>query len=202
MKPPFEIIKDFEDAVAEYTGSKYCVAVNSCTNALFLSFRWWKEIYGCYTILIPKRTYVSVPMQALHAGHNIRFKDIKWMGNYQLNPTTIWDYARCFKRNMCAKQMYYFVCTSHHWSKPLGIQHGGCILHDCEEADVWFRKARLDGRTDGLAPKDDMFDMLGWHCPMPPENAAAGLVRLSHFGDGYMLPNDKYPDLSKLRCFK
>jgi dTDP-4-amino-4,6-dideoxygalactose transaminase len=198
----FGVIKEFEEAVAKYTGAKHCVFVNSCTNALFLALRYWKEQCGCEIISVPKRTYVSVPMQVKHAGHMLKFDNRKWKGDYSLYPTTIVDSARKFTRGMCKGQQSYFVCTSHHWSKPLGIQHGGCILHDSMYADEWFRRARFDGRSEGVAPKDDYFPMLGWHMLGTPENAAAGLVRLGLIGDGCIMPNDKYPDLSKAECFK
>lgn len=77
------------------------------------------------------------------------------------------------------------------------------MLHDNYEADVWFRKARFDGRTEGVAPKDDDIDMLGYHCYMNPVTAAEGLVRLSTLPkDNEPLPNDDYPDLSKMEIFK
>ena len=92
-------------------------------------------------------------------------------------------------------------CVSFHWSKILGLQQGGAILHDDPLADKWLRKARFDGRTEGVAPKDDNF-ILGWHAYLSPEIAALGLVRLSflpkHNAD---LPNDDYPDLSKIALF-
>ena len=33
-------VKLFEKIIANYTGSKYCVAVDSCTNAIFLSLMY------------------------------------------------------------------------------------------------------------------------------------------------------------------
>lgn len=198
---PFEVVGDFEEAVALYTGAPFCVAVNSCTNALFLSLKWCRLRNGYQEVNVPKRTYVSVPMQVIHAGYGLRFVSKKWSGAYQLNPTPVWDCARRFTSGMYKTP--YFMCTSHHWSKPLGIQQGGCILHHDPVADKWFRKARFDGRSEGVAPHDDDVDMLGWHCYMAPEIAAAGLVRLSHLRQNVAdLPNDAYPDLSKLRVFQ
>jgi len=59
----FEIVKEFEKSVAEYTGAPYAVAVNSCTSAIFLSLMW-QRVNGHLPkeIEIPKLTYVSVPM--------------------------------------------------------------------------------------------------------------------------------------------
>lgn len=200
---PFGVIQEFEEAVANYAGAKYCVAVNSCTNALKLSLAWQK-LYGDSTvrdITIPNKTYVSVPIQILKAGFNLEFEDRDWSGIYRLFPTNIFDSARRFTYGMYISNS--IMCTSHHWTKTLGIQHGGCILHDDDAADIWFRKMRHDGRTDGAPITNETVTVLGEHCVMPPENAAAGLVRLAslpwHNED---LPNPVYPDLSEFDIFK
>lgn len=157
------------------------------------------------TITIPNRTYISVPMQIKLAGYKVKFHDTDWKGIYQLEPLRVFDAARRFRANMFPinNRGNTYMCTSHHWTKILGIQHGGCILHDDPKADRWFRKARFDGRTDYEDIADCKFDVLGYHCPMPPENAAAGLVRLANLGmDPQDLPNSNYPDLSRIELFK
>ena len=199
---PFQIVRDFELAVGDYTDAVECISVNSCTNALFLCLRWWKREYGPQVVWCPKRTYISVPMQIIHAGHQLKWTDEKWEGEYQLHPTQIWDSARRFEKGMCKGSKDYFVCTSHHWNKPLGIQQGGCILTDRDDAWDWLRRARFDGRAEGVPIKHDPVPELGWHMYMSPEIAAEGLVRLHHLGKGAVLPNDPYPDLSKMPCFK
>jgi len=96
-----------------------------------------------------------------------------------------------------------FVCVSFHWSKTLAIGQGGAILHDNTEADEWFRRARFDGRTEGVAPADDHFDMIGYHAYMSPRDAADGLSRLAVLPKhNEPLPNDNYPDLSTFEVFK
>lgn len=230
---PFQVVRDFEQEVAKYTGAPYCVAVNSCSMALLLAVAWHLRngntfrVVGKYQdgselvefskkVEIPKRTYVSVPMSIIHAGGRPVFRDEQWLGAYQLKPLPVWDSARYFTSALykgayaqagniqisrdCSGQM---VCTSHHWSKTLGIQQGGCILHDDPEADAWLRRARFDGRTEGVAPKDDTFTQIGWHCYMSPEVAAEGLVRIQHLPrHNAPLPNDDYPDLSTMEIFR
>jgi len=214
MRNAFSIVKDFEEAVCEYTGAPMCVAVNSCTNALFLCLEYSSQNWDFSRkreVEIPKYTYISVPMQIKHVGLNVKFRDEDWSGAYELKPLQIWDSARRFTSNMWKGfnsqlkfgESFVYVCTSHHWSKILGIQQGGCILHNDIRADEWFNRARFDGRTEGVAPKDDFFKQLGWHMYMSPEIAAEGLVRLSHLPrNNPDLPNDKYPDLSTMGIFK
>lgn len=199
---PFKVVQDFEQAVATFTGAPYAVAVNSCTSALFLTLAWHRAIDQLPdAIEIPKLTYVSVPQQILHVGAKVKFRDEDWQGMYQLAPLPIWDCARMFRGNMYDSG--HFMATSHHWAKPLGISQGGFILHDNKSADTWFRRARFDGRTEGVPPKKDRFDQPGWHMYMTPEIAAEGLVRLSHLPrDLPPIPRDDYPDLSQHLMFK
>ena len=200
---PFQVVRDFEAGVAAYCNAPYCVAVNSCTNALFLSLMWFKT-QGTLpdTIEIPRFTYVSVPMQIMHAGAKVSFRvQDDWSGAYQLSPLPLYDSARRFTASMYRPGT--FMCTSHHWSKTLGIQQGGCILHDNPVADDYLRRARFDGRREGVPPDSDEFLDIGWHVYMSPEVAAEGLVRLSHLPKyNADLPWSGYPDLSKVSLFK
>lgn len=192
---PHQVTKDFERAICEYTGAPYCVTVNSCTMALLLACAWHKV----ETVSIPRFTYVSVPMSIIHAGGNVVFDVREWTGSYSLDPYPIRDSARRFTSGMYGGGM---ECVSFHWSKILGLQQGGAILHNDAEADAWLRKARFDGRTEGVEPKDDDF-ILGYHCYISPEISAQGIMRLcllpKHNAD---LPNDPYPDLSKVPLFR
>ena len=194
---PYRVVKDFEAALCEYSGAPFAVTTTSCTLALLLACAWHKV----REVEIPKRTYVSVPQSIIHAGGWVAFGDYEWCGAYQLRPYPIWDSARRFTSAMY--QPGQFQCISFHWGKTLGIQQGGAILHDNPEADAWLRRARFDGRSEGVAPEDDTFDMVGWHAYMSPETAAQGLMRLAllpkHNED---LPNDPYPDLSQFVAFR
>lgn len=217
----FKVVRDFEAALCEYTGAPFAVTATSCTMALLLAVAWhlrdvppgFPDFKLRSQIEIPKHTYVSVPMSVIHAGGRPTFRDEDWVGMYQLKPLLVWDCARRFTRGMyefpSQKVGYdgpangHMLCLSFHWSKILGIQQGGAILHDDPKADAWLRRARFDGRTEGVAPKDDHFGTIGWHAYMSPETAAAGLVRMSFLPDHISdLPNDDYPDLSKMEIFK
>lgn len=197
MRPVFyDVVDDFEKEIAKYTGAKYACVVNSCTNAILLACDYLKVD----EVTIPNRTYVSVPMSIIHAGGKVKFHHKKWKGMYQLKPYPIWDSARLLTSGMYKKGQY--ICLSLHFAKTLNLGQGGVILHDNEKAQEWFKRARFDGRTEGVSPKDDN-PTLGWHCYMSPRDAADALTRL-HFLPKHNepLPNDDYPDLSKLDLFK
>ena len=203
MKSPFEVVRNFEEAVAEYTGAPYVVAVNSCTMALLLCLCWFRKQNPQESVVnIPKRTYVSVPMCVKHAGFQyVHFRDEDWKGYYQLSPFPLWDSARFF-----SSEMYFpgtMRCVSFHATKILGDTQGGAILLDNYEAYEWLKRMRFDGRTEGVAPKNDAFREIGYHCYMSPDVAARLLHKLSILPKyNGPLPNDDYPDLSRLEIFK
>jgi len=203
---PFEIVREFERALCAYTGAKYAVTTTSCTSALMLALAWHKENMPGRTapggIEIPRHTYVGVPASILNAGFDVDFRDEWWDGEYQLKPLNVWDAARRFTSGM-----YWpgtMQCVSFHTSKILGLAaHGGAILHDYEVADEWLRRARFDGRGEGIDPRKDKIQYPSWHCYMTPATAAEGLMRLAILPENNPnLPCSEYPDCSKIKAFQ
>jgi dTDP-4-amino-4,6-dideoxygalactose transaminase len=208
---PHQITRDFETALCQYTGARFAVTTTSCTQAILMALAWQRSIGRCFTpenlryeyeeIYMPRRSYVGVPASVLNAGYKVRFTDDDWEGEYQLQPLPVWDSARRFTSGMYRPGQ--MQCVSFHWSKILGLSQGGAILHDNEEADSWLRRARFDGRTEGVDPKQDQVQYPSWHGYLSPEVAAHGLMKLSllpkHNAD---LPRSDYPDLSTMEAFK
>jgi len=194
---PYQVVKDFEAALCAYTGAKYAVTVNSCSNALLLCC----DLCRVREVEIPKRTYISVPQSVIHAGGKVKWRNEIWSGMYQLKPWPVWDSARRFTSGMY--EAGQFQCVSFHASKILADTQGGAILHDNDDANEWLRRARFDGRQEGVAPKDDEFPMVGRHCYMSNDVAARLLLKLHslprHNED---LPGDEYPDLSQVESLK
>lgn len=211
MYNPHQITREFESALSEYTGAPYVVTTTSCTMALLLALKYelrydarlFAREYGGepVTIDIPKYTYIGVAMSIIHSGAKPTFRDEDWSGEYRLNPTPIWDSARRFTSGMYRPGMMQTV--SFHWSKILGIGQGGAILHDNAEADAWLRRARFDGRTEGVPASEDEPDFFGYHAYLAPRDAAEGLSRLAVLPrDNPDLPWDDYPDLSQMVIFR
>jgi len=193
---PHQVTRDFEKAIAEYCGSDYAVAVNSCTAALLLCCSYLKV----REVEIPKLTYVGVAQSILNAGGTVRFREEDWQGQYQLQPYPIIDAARRTRRNMHQPGM--FTCLSLHISKICGVDQGGVILHDSALADLVLRRMRFDGRAEGVHPKDDEFTR-GYHCYLSPSVAAQALWKLSTLPDWNAdLPRSDYPDLSLQPVFR
>lgn len=212
MANPHAVTKQFEQALCEYTGARFAVTTTSCTQALLMAVAWHMEQmrkhsaaqlaeFGPPVITIPSRTYVGVPASIKNAGAWVKFADIDWQGEYQLHPLPIWDAARRFTSGMYRPGT--MQCLSFHWSKILGLSQGGAILHDNPEADEWLRRARFDGRREGVPVGEDEIQFPSWHAYISPEVSAHGLMKLSlmakHNPD---LPLSDYPDLSTLEAFK
>jgi dTDP-4-amino-4,6-dideoxygalactose transaminase len=202
----FDVVRQFEEALAEYTGAPHVVTVDSCTNALFLSLLWWgswidRNFVGLReAVEIPRRTYVGVAQSVKNAGYKILWHDEPWSGWYPLHGTPIWDSARRFRSGMYRELASpgvpgAVVCVSFQAAKHLPIGRGGAILTDNAETAAWLRRARFDGRTAG--DNDATILIPGYHMYLSPPEAARGLWLLSWLPEhNEDLPNDDYPDLS------
>jgi len=95
------------------------------------------------------------------------------------------------------------MCLSFHWSKHLPIGRGGAIICDDKAAAEWFRRMRFDGRAQGVDPKNDKGLIIGIHSYLTPDRAANGLMLMASINEhNAPLPNDDYPDLSLIKCFR
>lgn len=191
MRNSFLVVKMFEEELAEYTGAKYVVTVNSGTSALSLAFQWWvKNNPNKCTIHLPEETYRSVFNMAYKASMVVLFDKKSWSGVYPIKPTNIWD---CALR--LAPKMYRagtVQVLSFHPQKPLALSSGGgAILHDDPEADKWYRLMRFDGRTEGVSILEDEWPLVGDHCYMFPNQAAEAWHKLDIYRNRYP---EKAPD--------
>lgn len=194
MNNTYRIVELFEKRMAYFAGSKYAVAVSSCTNALFLCMKLWR----IGVVQVPKRTYVSVPMQVIHAGGQVEWIDKCWKGVYELNPLGIVDGALRMKRGMYEGGLH---CLSFHIQKHLPIGRGGMILTDNLDEAVRLRKMRYSGRTPFTALSKDTISALGWDMNMMPDQAARGMLLMDIMGDGYSDQYNDYVDLSDKEQF-
>ena len=199
---PYQAVRDFETAMAEFTGSLYAVAVESCSIALEMCCHYvgMKDVM----VTIPSRTYPSVPAAIIRAGGMVRFKDSDWQreGVYELGDTGIFDSAKRICRGCLGDNGgMYLVCLSFHARKVLPIGRGGMILTASETAADWFRTKRHDGRHDGVELMKDTLTGIGWNAAMTPEQAARGLILMGNLNDINISPPQDYPDLSKYKFF-
>ena len=111
-----DFIEMFEKIIAKYTGFKYAVSVDNCTNGIILSMQCLlinNKITKNDVITIPCNTYLSIPMTLKMHNWKIKFSKIRWKGKYRIGNTTIYDAANDFKENMIAEyQQDDIVCVS------------------------------------------------------------------------------------------
>lgn len=205
-KQVYGVTEAFEQAICEYTGAPYCVAVDSCSSALLLALL--RKSYQGEEIFIPERTYMSVPNAIIFAGKRVKFYPLNkatLKGMYELEPTGIWDSALRFTADMYLPGQIMCLSFSGVY-KHLKLGKGGAILTDDEYAYKWFKKARFSGRNE-CSYHTDTFDQLGLNCYMLPEIAARGLLLMNQFynldGTKKDMPDVElpYPDLSKFPIY-
>lgn len=202
----YDITKEFEKKLCEYTGSPYAIALDNMSNGLFLSLTY-EKLYGNWDpvtepITLPSRTYPSCPCEVIHAGGKVKFEPLPGMtlkGEYQLKPTPVWDSALRFTKGMYRPGQYQCISFTGP-RKHLKLSKGGAILTDNKEAYEWFKKARYSGRGECDYHNDD-FTMLGWNFYMMPELAARGLLMLQAFPEHNEDVEVCYPDLSKFKIY-
>jgi dTDP-4-amino-4,6-dideoxygalactose transaminase len=203
----YNITKDFEQSLCDYTGAPYAVTIDNQSNALFLALMY-ENIKG-QTIKIPSRTYPSVPCEIIHAGSRVEFEEVQGLtlkGAYQLQPTKVWDSALRFTTGMYITNTHMCLSFTGPY-KHLKLGKGGAILTDNYDAYRWFKRARFSGRNECSYHEDD-FNMLGWNFYMMPELATRGMLLMNQFYniDGSKKHNQDlelpYPDLSKFDVYK
>lgn len=197
---PRDIISIFEEKVAKFAGSKYAISCDCCSHGLFLVLKYIRnnKLYDCDDIIIPKNTYISVPMQIKHAEFNPVFEDIKWTGQYKLNPLNVYDAAVRWTKGM---YIGGFSVVSFQIKKRVPIGRGGVILTDDFEAYKMLKLMSYDGR-DLNTPynSSEHFKCMGYHYYMTPEDAARGIILMDKVPE----VNDdsggwgNYPDISKV----
>jgi len=208
--------EEFEEQLAQYTGSKYAVTLDNMSNGLFLALYYEKHVNKSIdtdTITIPNRTYPSVPCEIIHAGlkvgwnkkHSQVFKG-KLTGAYQLKGSNVWDSALTFTADMYKPGTHMCISFTGPY-KHFKLSKGGAILTDSLAAYHWFKRARYSGRRE-CSYHDDNFDMIGWNFYMMPELAARGLLLMNQFynQDGTKKHQEDlslpYPDLSKFKIYE
>ena len=196
----FEIIKKFEDKIADFFGSKFAVAVDSCTHGIELCFKHTKET----KINVPKRTYLSVPFLAEKMNLQRKWRDEEWEDYYILNygNKKIIDAAVLWRKDSYLPNT--FMCISFQYQKHLSLGRGGVILLDNEDDYLTLKKMSYDGRLPNIPWRDQDIETVGYHYYMTPETAKLGLDKLEsaiNTEPKKWVVTD-WPDLTQMKIFK
>ena len=193
----FELIKTFENKIAEFFGSPYAVAVDCCTHGVELCLRRDKV----KTINVPYRTYLSIPFLSNKLDINLKWKDENWKDYYYLNHNII-DAAVLWEKDSYIPGT--FMCISFQFKKHLSLGRGGIILTDSKDAALKLKKMSYDGRDPDVPWMEQNINTMGYHYYMTPETAALGLKKLPEaikIKPKQWTVND-WPDLTKMDIFK
>jgi len=196
-KQPFHAIRDFEQAVAKYTGAPYCIATDSCTHAIEMVFRAQPPKSE---IKFTGITYLSVLMTMHKLDIEYELTDQTWEGEYLFEGTNVFDSARRFEKDMYKKG--HVQCCSFGRTKPLEIGKGGCVLTDDADLAQAVYEMRYDGRQ--LYEYDRWPDQkvfrVGYHYYMKPEDAIIGLTKLANHDFVKQKPEFyNYPDCRNIQ---
>ena len=187
----FEKIKQFEDALAEFTGAPYAVMTDCCTHAIEMCLRYDRV----KELVMTPYTYLSIAMTMHKLGIKYYYKEEEWTGEYRFHGTRIWDSARRLQKNMYrAGQMQ---CLSFGHDKPLHIGRGGAIILDDKLAYDAIIRMRYDGRNLNIKPWVEQQEFrVGYHYKPTPEEAVQGMALLEGLKEYCPPPRQViYPDL-------
>jgi len=168
----FEIVNQFETAIAEFYGAPYAVATDSCTHAIELSLRFNQvQLATC-----PAHTYISIPFTLTKLNIAWQFEELAWSDYYRLGHTNIIDAAVYWKKNGYIPES--LMCLSFQFQKHLNLIRGGAVLTDNYNTYIALKKMSYDGRLPDLPWKTQNIDVMGYHYYMTPETAQMGLDKL------------------------
>ena len=177
---PGKKVEEFEWALQERLGAKHVTVVDSCTSALYLSFRTLKSS----RVTLPIMTYAAVPQAALSAGkEDIVFVDhdapadvtLLYGGEPPKEPLgKIVDAAHAFPHYTKGP----IWCYSFGPIKNLTCGQGGAIATDNSAVAERVREWRNLGMKDGQVWAKGCL-----RHTMPDINAALGLAQLERFNE-------------------
>jgi dTDP-4-amino-4,6-dideoxygalactose transaminase len=191
-------IKEFENLIADYFGSKYAIATDSCTHAIELCLRHT----GYNNLSCPKNTYLSVPMTFIKLNLSWNFNNEEWQDFYHIKGSNIIDAAVLWKENSYINDT--FMCISFQFKKHLNLGRGGIILTDNKKSAETLKKMSYDGRLPDIPWAEQNIEMLGYHYYMTPEVAEQGILKFNLVKDQEpkQWSYKNYPNLENMKIFK
>jgi dTDP-4-amino-4,6-dideoxygalactose transaminase len=191
------IVTDFENLFARYVGAKYACAINSATNAIFLTFQ-----DKCVTVKVPSMIPPVVVNSIVTNNKNlVEFQDdISWIGSayvlHEFDDYKIIDSAQQvdkdqFKTMANPQDIMIF---SFYPTKPVAGCDGGMIVSNDSKKMEWYRQAVYNGTSDGVSSWERRIMFPGWKMYLNSIQAFIGLHNL-------LLYDQKLQELSHIRNY-
>jgi len=193
----FDVINEFENEIASFFGSPYAIAVDCCTHGIELCLRHQKV----KKIVVPKRTYSSIPFLANKLNIDLEWKDEKWKDYYYIGDTNIIDAAVLWRQDAYIENT--LMCLSFQFRKHLSLGRGGMILTDNELTAKELKRLAYDGREEHIPWREQNISEFGFHYYMTPEIAQKGLEKLATAKNTKpkQWTIEDWPDLTKMEIF-
>ena len=192
----FNTVELFENKIAEFFGAPYAVAFDSCTHGIEACLYLTKA----KKIIVPKRTYISIPFLAKKMNISLEWKDENWQDYYYLTEKII-DAAVLWKPDSFINGTV--MSLSFQFQKHLSLGRGGTVLCSNIEEYEALKKLSYDGRLPNIPWREQNIHSFGLHYYMTPETASLGLKRLKNaieIEPKKWTAND-WPDLTRMDVF-
>jgi len=193
----FSTVQTFEKKIADFFGAPFAVAFDSCTHGIEACLYLTKA----KKIIVPKRTYISIPFLAKKMNISLEWKDENWQDYYYLTEDII-DAAVLWKRNSFINGT--FMSLSFQYQKHLSLGRGGAVLCSNIEEYEALKMLSYDGRLPNIPWREQNINSFGLHYYMTPETAKLGIDKLDKAISS--IPNEwkvtDWPDLTKMIVFK
>lgn len=193
----FNTVQIFEKNIAKFFGAPYAVAFDSCTHGIEACL----YLTNAKKIIVPKRTYISIPFLAKKMNISLEWKNENWKDYYYLTKNII-DAAVLWKKNSFI--IGTFMSVSFQYQKHLSLGRGGVVLCSNNNEYQALKKLSYDGRLPSIPWRNQDIESFGLHYYMTPETAQMGIEKLENAIN--TTPKDwkitDWPDLSLLKIFK
>ena len=192
----FSTVQTFEKKIATFFGAPHAVAFDSCTHGIEACL----YLTAARKIIVPKRTYISIPFLAKKMNISLEWKDENWQDYYYLTENII-DAAILWKPKSFINRT--FMSLSFQYQKHLSLGRGGAVLCSNIEEYEALKKLSYDGRLPNVPWREQNIQTFGLHYYMTPETAQMGIDRLE---DAISSTPKKWivtdwPDLTLLKVF-
>lgn len=196
-----QVTMQFEEEFAKYINAPYCVAVSSCTAAMFLTTQALKKFNKeIDKVLLPSFCFTATAAVFQQSDLDFEFEDIELSTLLMKKTSNIsvpMHYGGLFNdqsRVLFEDSAHRIVknsfngnitCFSFYAIKNITTGEGGMIALENKEMAQWLRKARLHGisadawkRYEKSSSGIYEVEFAGWKANMTDFQAAMGLVQL------------------------
>jgi len=202
-----DLIDQFEDAIKQFVGAKYCIAISNGTMADAVAVAACKSYFRAKRAIVPALTFIAQPNSVRYSNLDVLFADVKedWtldfsnipgyacrdsivfgtdlMGRQCLGAMDIEDACESFGSKFGNKSAgtYGLMGTySFFPSHTISTGEGGAIVTDSSDLDKLCRSIRAHG-TVSKDPMDKFhFPNFGFNARMSSLNAVLGIALMLH----------------------